>query len=150
MVSSLGLNTASDKEVMTSHSVSVQLWQGEKSIFKLLMWKLFLCTSHLLGLTELPQCSVTSVVSDSPWPCGPWPARLLCPWDSPGKNTGGGGWLPFPPPVIKFEMSEVKLLRCVRLFAFSWTVAYQALLSMGFSRQEYWSGLPFPSPGLPQ
>jgi len=28
-----------------------------------------------------------------------------------------------------------------------WTVAYQALLSMGFSRQEYWSGLPFPSPG---
>ena len=29
----------------------------------------------------------------------------------------------------------------------SWTVAYQAPLSMGFSRQEYWSGLPFPSPG---
>ena len=28
-----------------------------------------------------------------------------------------------------------------------WTVAYQAPLSMGFSRQEYWSGLPFPSPG---
>ena len=28
-----------------------------------------------------------------------------------------------------------------------WTAAYQALLSMGFSRQEYWSGLPFPSPG---
>ena len=28
-----------------------------------------------------------------------------------------------------------------------WAVAYQALLSMGFSRQEYWSGLPFPSPG---
>ena len=28
-----------------------------------------------------------------------------------------------------------------------WTVAYQASLSMGFSRQEYWSGLPFPSPG---
>ena len=29
----------------------------------------------------------------------------------------------------------------------SWTVAYQAPLSMGFSRQEYWSGLPLPSPG---
>ena len=28
-----------------------------------------------------------------------------------------------------------------------WTVAHQAPLSMGFSRQEYWSGLPFPSPG---
>ena len=31
--------------------------------------------------------------------------------------------------------------------AIPWTVAHQALLSMGFSRQEYWSGLPFPSPG---
>ena len=36
---------------------------------------------------------------------------------------------------------------CVRLFATSWTAALQAPLSMGFSRQEYWSGLPFPSPG---
>ena len=35
----------------------------------------------------------------------------------------------------------------VRLFATPWTVAYQASPSMGFSRQEYWSGLPFPSPG---
>ena len=35
----------------------------------------------------------------------------------------------------------------VRLFATPWTVAYQALQSMGFSRQEYWSELPFPSPG---
>ena len=43
--------------------------------------------------------------------------------------------------------NEVKLLSRVRLFATPWTVAYQAPLSMGFSRQEYWSGLPFPSPG---
>ena len=42
---------------------------------------------------------------------------------------------------------KVKLLSRVRLFATPWTVAYQAPLSMGFSRQEYWSGLPFPSPG---
>ena len=35
----------------------------------------------------------------------------------------------------------------VRLFVTPWTVANQAPLSMGFSRQEYWSGLPFPSPG---
>ena len=47
--------------------------------------------------------------------------------------------------------SEVKLLSCVRLFATPWTVAYQASPSMGFSRQEYRSGLPFPSPGdLPE
>ena len=36
---------------------------------------------------------------------------------------------------------------CVRLFVTPWTVAHQAPLSMGFSRQEYWSGLPFPTPG---
>ena len=35
----------------------------------------------------------------------------------------------------------------VRLFVTLWTVAYHASPSMGFSRQEYWSGLPFPSPG---
>ena len=34
-----------------------------------------------------------------------------------------------------------------QLFATPWTVAYQAPLSMGFSRQQYWSGLTFPSPG---
>ena len=37
---------------------------------------------------------------------------------------------------------------CVWLFATLWTVAHQAALSMGFFRQEYWSGLPCPSPGL--
>ena len=42
---------------------------------------------------------------------------------------------------------KVKLLSRVQLFATPWTVAYQAPPSMGFSRQEYWSGLPFPSPG---
>ena len=42
---------------------------------------------------------------------------------------------------------KVKSLSRVRLFATPWTVAYQASPSMGFSRQEYWSGLPFPSPG---
>ena len=42
---------------------------------------------------------------------------------------------------------EVKSLSRVRLFGTPWTVAYQAPLSMGFSRQEYWSGMPFPSPG---
>ena len=41
----------------------------------------------------------------------------------------------------------VKSLSHVRLFATSWTVACQTCHSMGFSRQEYWSGLPFPSPG---
>ena len=41
----------------------------------------------------------------------------------------------------------VQLLSWIRLFAIPWTVAHQAPLSVGFFRQEYWSGLPFPSPG---
>ena len=43
--------------------------------------------------------------------------------------------------------SSVQSLSCVRLFVTPWTVAYQAPLSMASSRQEYWSALPFPSPG---
>ena len=39
------------------------------------------------------------------------------------------------------------MLSCVQLFGTPWTVARQAPLSMGFSRQEYWSRLPFPSSG---
>ena len=41
----------------------------------------------------------------------------------------------------------VCLVSRVQLFATLWTVAHQAPLSLGFSRQEYWSGLPFPPPG---
>ena len=43
---------------------------------------------------------------------------------------------------------KVKSLSCVRLLATPWTSAYQAPPFMGFSRQEYWSGLPLPSPML--
>ena len=46
---------------------------------------------------------------------------------------------------VKSE-SEVKSLSRVRLLATAWTVAYQAPPFMGFSRQEYWSGVPLPSP----
>ena len=41
----------------------------------------------------------------------------------------------------------MRSLSHVRLFATPWTVAYKAPLSMEFTRKEYWSGLPFPSPG---
>ena len=46
-----------------------------------------------------------------------------------------------------FRKVKVKSLNHVRLFVTPWTVAYQAPPSTGFSRQEYCSGLPFPSPG---
>ena len=43
--------------------------------------------------------------------------------------------------------NEMKSLSHAQLFANPWTVAYEAPLPMGFSRHEYWSGFPFPSPG---
>ena len=49
--------------------------------------------------------------------------------------------------ILQFVKVKMKSLSRVQLFATPWTVAHQALPSMGFSRQEYWSGLPFPSPG---
>ena len=42
------------------------------------------------------------------------------------------------------------VLSCVQLFVTAWTVALQAPLSMEFSKQEHWSGLPFPPPGDPE
>ena len=70
------------------------------------------------------------------------PTRLPSPWDSPGKNTGVG--CHFLLQCVKVK-SERKSLTCVRPFATPWTAAYQAPPSMGFSRQEYWSGVPLPS-----
>ena len=46
-----------------------------------------------------------------------------------------------------WTMKKVKSLSHVRLFVTPWTIAHQVPPSMGFSRQEYWSGLSFPSPG---
>ena len=71
------------------------------------------------------------------------PIRLLCPWDSPGKNTGVGCHFVLQCMKVKSE-SEVAQL-CPTLVT-PWTEAHQAPPSMGFSRQEYWSGLSLPSP----
>ena len=48
--------------------------------------------------------------------------------------------------MLREFLEKVKSLSRVRLLATPWTAAYQAHPPMGFSRQEYWSGLPFPSP----
>ena len=51
-------------------------------------------------------------------------------------------------PITSWQVSEVSESRsAVSLFVTPWTVAYQAPLFMGFSRQEYWNGWLFPSPG---
>ena len=71
------------------------------------------------------------------------PTRLPRPWDSPGKNTGVG--CHFLLQCMKWK-AKMKSLSCVQLFTTPWTAAHQAPPSMGFSRQEYWSGVPSPSP----
>ena len=88
-------------------------------------------------------------MSDSLQPREPQHARLPCPSPTPRVHPNlcpSSRWC--HPTII---LLKVKPLSCVRLFVTLWTVAYQASLSMGFSRQEYQSGLPFPSPGdLPE
>ena len=86
-------------------------------------------------------CYVASVVSNSVQPHRQQLSRLPCPWDSPGKNTGAGCHY-----LLQCMEVKVKSLRPVRLLATSWTASYQTPPSMGFSRPEYWSGLPLPSP----
>ena len=106
-----------------------------------------------------------SVVSDSLQPHG-----LYNPWNSPGQNTGVGslsllqgifptqGWNPGLPDCrqILYRLSQQWVLEllllllnrfsCVRLCATPEMAAHQDPPSLGFSRQEHWSGLPFPSP----
>ena len=82
-------------------------------------------------------------MSDSARPHRRQPTRLPRPWDSPGKNTGVG--CHFLLQWIKMK-NKVKSLSRVLLLATPWTAAHQASPSLGFSGQEHWSGLQFPSP----
>ena len=77
-------------------------------------------------------------MSDSVRPHRRQPTRLPRPWDSPGKSTGMG--CHFLLQCMKVE-SESEVAQCVGLLATPWTAASQAPPSMGFSRQEYWSGV---------
>ena len=71
----------------------------------------------------------------------PWrqPTRLPRPWDSPGRNTGVGCHLLLQCMKVK---SESEVAQSCPTLATPWTAAFQAPPSMGFSRQEYWSGVP--------
>ena len=125
--------------------------------FRLQMWSVLACC--------VPS---RSVVSDSLPPHGLQPARLPRPWGPPGKHSGVGcpallhgifqtrdqtcvshasrigSWA-----LYHWHHLKSLLLSCfsrVRLCVTPQTAAHQAPLSLGFSRQEHWSGLPFPSP----
>ena len=82
-------------------------------------------------------------MSDSVRPHRRQPTKLPCPWDSPGKNTEVGCHFLLQCMKVK---SESEVAQSCPTLATPWTATYQAPLSMGFSRQEYWSGVPLPSP----
>ena len=81
-------------------------------------------------------------MSDSVRPHRRKPARLPRPWDSPGKNTGVG--CHFLLQCMKMKSERKVSQSCLTLS--EPMDPYQAPLSMGFSRQEYWSVVPLPSP----
>ena len=71
---------------------------------------------------------------------------------SPGLVLLPSGWCSGVSSWLRFSFTArlgyvLSHSSCVQFFATPWTAAHQALLSMGFSRQEYWSGLPCPPPG---
>ena len=82
-------------------------------------------------------------MSDSVQPHRQQPTRLPCPQDSPGKNNGVG--CHFLLQCMKAKV-KAKSLSHVWLLETPWTATYQAPPPVGFSRQEYWSGVPLPSP----
>ena len=84
-------------------------------------------------------------MSDSVRPHRRQPTRLPRPWDSPGKNTGVGCHFLLQCVKVKRE-SEVA--QSYPTLSDPMDCPYQAPPSMGFSRQEYWSGVPLPSPLL--
>ena len=112
-----------------------------------------------------------SVMFHSLRPPGLEPARLFCSYNSLGKSTGMGchtllqgifQTLALNPGLLHCRQILCHLrkafvyngcpcvcssLSCVWLFVTPWTIACQVPLSMGFSRQESWNGLPYPSPG---
>ena len=95
-----------------------------------------------------PRLTDAKLLQSCPTLCDPHrrqPTRLPCPWDSLGKNTEVG--CHFLLQCMKGKV-KVKSLSHVWLLATPWTAAYQAPPSMRFSRWEYWSGLPLPSPIL--
>ena len=127
--------------------------------------KVFISPSFFKKLFDMYVLSY-SAVSESLQPHRPQSAKLLCQWrffrqeywsglsclppgDLPNRGMG-----PRSPALQVDSLSaktpwkpKMQSLSHVQLFATPWAIALQAPLSMEFSRQEYWSGLPFPSPG---
>ena len=138
----------------TKHLRNVLLCLSKQHLQAWLSRKSICAKRHLSGMTVLLRLEAwikMQAAAAAKWlqfwltlrPHRQQPNRLPGPWDSPGKNTGVACHFLLQCMKVK---SESEVAQCVRLLATPWTAAYQAPLSMGFSRQEYWSGVPSPSP----
>ena len=79
------------------------------------------------------EVSGRSVISNSLWPHGLWPVRLLCPWSSPRKNTGVGRQ-PLLPGIFPTQGSNLGLLNCTGFF----TILYLQSLPSGTEEVRVW------------
>ena len=107
------------------------LFPGSKSQETLILTKSHVCCCY---------CRVASVVSDSVKPHRRWPTRLLHPWDFPGKSTGVGCHFLLQCMKVK---SESEAAQSCPTLSNPMDCNHQAP-PMGFSRQEYWRGVPLP------
>ena len=124
------------------HDISWHIFLKLKNIFffkekNFEFWAKFFCTSHILVILELFPSEPPRILHYIIIICLHW-LRLY--------NIYMYVWILYIYIYIIF-MCIFSHFSCVRLFATLWTVICQAPLSMRFSRQEYWSGLPCPSPG---
>ena len=101
--------------------------------------------SHPLPLHNRP----TPHLQDAPAQCWPWPTGQTQRCHPHQEASGLGGTVPAAPPAKWALLCVRAVSSVVSDSAALWTVACQVPLSLEFSKQEYWRGLPFPSPGDP-
>ena len=124
----LGFKVTADGDC--SHEIKRCLLFGRKAMTNLLL---------LLLLSRFSRVWLCATTIDGSPPGSPIPGILQARTLEWVAISSSNAW--------KWNL-KVKLPSHVRLFSTPWTAAYQAPPSMGFSRQEYWSGVPLPSPNL--
>ena len=140
--------------VLVSNGITVQSHNlYEISIGTLSQWSFCILLTNVSWVLSNSQSQVILAAADAAKSLQSYPT-LCDPIDgSPSGSTVPGILQPRTLEQVAISFSnawkwkvKVKSLSCVQLLATPWTAAYQAPLSMGFSRQEYWSGVPLPSP----
>ena len=136
-------------EIIPNRKENKMLWRSTRTFNTKIYWlKSFFLRELYLFYSLLPAAAAAKSLQSCPTLCDPTDGSLL------GSSVPGIlqartlEWV-----AISFSNAwkwkvKVKSLSHARLLVTPWTTAYQASPSMGFSRQEYWSGVPLPSPSL--